>query len=184
MHRNGHYRIWDQKYLKRRGKTNTVRLMHMVEHPLEISIGSPNHQAVRNHSGVVVLPREGLDLRLTNANTGCPIDGIAFRNHALRKFWYFCRKLSSCCIQDHLPHTRSAVREPAFRLTITTSVQDGSAASVRTTAAPTCPVPPMIKTRNAILGLFSYRPYATCHSARAGLAKLQPFSATYKIALI
>jgi hypothetical protein len=60
MHRNGHYRIWDQKYLKRRGKTNTVRLMHMVEHPLEISIGSPNYHAVRNHSGVVVLPREGL----------------------------------------------------------------------------------------------------------------------------
>jgi hypothetical protein len=37
-------------------------------------------------------------------------------------------------------------------LTITTSAQDGSAASARTTAAPTCPVPPMIKTRNAIWG--------------------------------
>jgi hypothetical protein len=35
---------------------------------------------------------------------------------------------------------------------ITTSAQDGSAASERITAAPTCPVPPMIKTRNAILG--------------------------------
>ena len=41
-------------------------------------------------------------------------------------------------------------REIALRLTITTSAQDGSAASARTTAAPTCPVPPMIKTRNAI----------------------------------
>src|SRR6202162_3776202 len=72
----------------------------------------------------------------------------------------------------------------ALRLTITTSAQDGSAASARATAAPTCPVPPMIKTRNAILGLFDYRPYATCHSAWAELANLQPFSATYKIALI
>src|SRR5258707_9853362 len=48
----------------------------------------------------------------------------------------------------------SAVRGIALRLTITTSAQDGSATSARTTAAPTCPVPPMIKTRNAILGLF------------------------------
>src|ERR1700722_1624386 len=48
----------------------------------------------------------------------------------------------------------SAVREIALRLTITTSAQDGSAASARTTAAPTSPVPPMIKTRNAILSLF------------------------------
>ena len=47
-----------------------------------------------------------------------------------------------------------AVRGIALRLTITTSAQDGSATSARTTAAPTCPVPPMIKTRNAILGLF------------------------------
>ena len=46
-----------------------------------------------------------------------------------------------------------AVRGIALRLTITTSAQDGSATSARTTAAPTCPVPPMIKTRNAILGL-------------------------------
>lgn len=38
----------------------------------------------------------------------------------------------------------------ALRLTISTSAQDGSAISARTTAAPTCPVPPMIKTRNAI----------------------------------
>src|ERR1700730_8015538 len=45
----------------------------------------------------------------------------------------------------------SAVREIALRLTITTSAQDGSAASARTAAAPTCPVPPMIKTRNSIL---------------------------------
>src|ERR1700683_837311 len=44
-----------------------------------------------------------------------------------------------------------AVRGIALRLTITTSAQDGSAPSARTTAAPTCPVPPMIKTRNAIL---------------------------------
>src|SRR5436190_23829405 len=44
----------------------------------------------------------------------------------------------------------SAVGEIALRLTITTSAQDGSAASARTTAAPTCPVPPMIKTRNAM----------------------------------
>src|SRR5258705_13825435 len=44
----------------------------------------------------------------------------------------------------------SAVAEIALRLTITTSAQDGSAASARTTAAPTCPVPPMIKTRNVI----------------------------------
>ena len=49
----------------------------------------------------------------------------------------------------------SAVREIALRLTITTSAQDGSAASARTTAAPTSPVPPMIKTRNAILALYS-----------------------------
>src|SRR5579872_244215 len=33
---------------------------------------------------------------------------------------------------------------------MTTSVQDGSSASARTTAEPTCPVPPMIRTRNAI----------------------------------
>src|SRR5271154_906107 len=46
---------------------------------------------------------------------------------------------------------RLAVRGIALRLTITTSAQDGSATSARTTAAPTCPVPPMIKTRNAIL---------------------------------
>src|SRR5580704_14570086 len=46
-----------------------------------------------------------------------------------------------------------AVRGIALRLTITTSAQDGSATSARTTAAPTCPVPPMIKTRNAILDL-------------------------------
>src|SRR6202163_3681080 len=46
-----------------------------------------------------------------------------------------------------------AVRGIALRLTITTSAQDGSAASADTTAAPTCPVPPMIKTRNAILVL-------------------------------
>src|SRR5262245_32041946 len=44
----------------------------------------------------------------------------------------------------------SAVRELALRLTITTSAQDGSATSARTTADPTCPVPPIIKTRNAI----------------------------------
>src|ERR1700727_94125 len=44
----------------------------------------------------------------------------------------------------------SAAGAIALRLTITTSAQDGSAASARTTAAPTCPVPPMIKTRNAI----------------------------------
>src|SRR5713226_5087557 len=50
-----------------------------------------------------------------------------------------------------------AVRGIALRLTITTSAQDGSAASARTTAAPTCPVPPMIKTRNAILGLPIYQ---------------------------
>src|ERR1700722_16553793 len=42
------------------------------------------------------------------------------------------------------------VRGIALRLTITTSAQDGSASSARTTAAPTCPVPPMIKPRNAI----------------------------------
>src|ERR1700736_2287413 len=47
-----------------------------------------------------------------------------------------------------------ADRGIALQLTITTSAQDGSAASARTTAAPTCPVPPMIKTRNAILTLF------------------------------
>src|SRR5580704_4175224 len=45
----------------------------------------------------------------------------------------------------------SAAGEIARRLTITTSAQDGSAASARTTAAPTCPLPPAIKTRNAIL---------------------------------
>jgi hypothetical protein len=45
-------------------------------------------------------------------------------------------------------------------LTITTSAQDGSATSARTTAAPTCPVPPMIKTRNAIPGLFFMIAYA------------------------
>jgi hypothetical protein len=43
------------------------------------------------------------------------------------------------------------MREIGLRLTITTSVQDGSAASARTTAAPTWPVPPTIKTRNANL---------------------------------
>src|SRR6202166_318836 len=47
-----------------------------------------------------------------------------------------------------------AVRGIALRFTITTSAQGGSATSARTTAAPTCPVPPMIKTRNAILDLF------------------------------
>src|SRR5229473_8422903 len=49
-----------------------------------------------------------------------------------------------------------AVRGIALRLTITTSAQEGSATSARTTAAPTCPVPPMIKTRNAILGPLFY----------------------------
>ena len=29
-----------------------------------------------------------------------------------------------------------------------------------------------------MLGLFGYRPYVTCHGACAGLANLQPFSAT------
>jgi AraC-like DNA-binding protein len=43
MHRNRHYRIRDQKYLKRRRKTDAVCLMHMVEHPVEISIRSPNY---------------------------------------------------------------------------------------------------------------------------------------------
>jgi hypothetical protein len=48
-------------------------------------------------------------------------------------------------------------REPpaadiARRLTTTASAQDGSAANARSTAAPTCPVPPMIKTRKDILG--------------------------------
>src|SRR6202011_2619207 len=52
----------------------------------------------------------------------------------------------------------SAVREIALRLTITTSTQDGSAASARTTAAPTCPVPPMIKTRNAMSSLLGRLP--------------------------
>ena len=38
----------------------------------------------------------------------------------------------------------------ALRLTSTTSAQDGRATNARTTAAPTCPVPPMITTRNGI----------------------------------
>src|SRR5271168_4881634 len=53
-----------------------------------------------------------------------------------------------------------AVTGIALRLTITTSAQGGSATSARTTAAPTCPVPPMIKTRNAIFALFSAIVYA------------------------
>src|SRR5690349_14672136 len=43
-----------------------------------------------------------------------------------------------------------AVGHIALRLIITTSTQDDSVVSARTTAAPTCPVPPAIKTRNAI----------------------------------
>lgn len=44
----------------------------------------------------------------------------------------------------------SAAAGTALRLIITTSAQEGSAISARRTADPTCPVPPMIKTRKAI----------------------------------
>src|SRR5579862_8425419 len=58
------------------------------------------------------------------------------------------------------------VRGIALRLTITTSAHDDSAASARTTAAPTCPVPPMIKTRNAIV-VGPFLPAANSHAKRA-----------------
>jgi hypothetical protein len=86
----------------------------------------------------------------TDADTGSSIDGVAERRDAPCKGGHFSGKLRFCRIQDHPRERWFAVRGIVLRLTITTSVQDGSATNARTTAAPTCPVPPRIKTRNVI----------------------------------
>jgi hypothetical protein len=47
-----------------------------------------------------------LQTALTDANTGCPLDRVALRNHALRKRRHVCWKLSSGRIHNHLPQAR------------------------------------------------------------------------------
>ena len=82
-------------------------------------------------------------LLLTDANTGSPTDWVAECRHAHRELGDFGWEIGSCRIQD-LCRRRSLARSgTALRLTIATSAQDGSAISARTTAAPTCPVPPI-----------------------------------------
>jgi len=57
-----------------------------------------------------------LHAALTDANTGCPIDRIALRNHALRKLGHFCRKLRSRRIQHHLPQARICGQRNRFAI--------------------------------------------------------------------
>src|ERR1700756_4343983 len=58
------------------------------------------------------------------------------------------RKCASAVFRIACRTRGSAETTDDLRLTITTSAQVASAINARTTAAPTCPVPPMIKTRN------------------------------------
>ena len=57
-----------------------------------------------------------LHAAFTDANTGCPIDRIALRNHALRQPGHFCRKLSGSRIQNHLPHARISGQSNRFAI--------------------------------------------------------------------
>jgi hypothetical protein len=52
----------------------------------------------------------------TDAHTGCPMDGIALRNHALRKRGHFCCKLSRGRIHDHLSHARICGERSRFAI--------------------------------------------------------------------
>src|SRR5262249_22523851 len=66
---------------------------------------------------------EGLQLLLAplhaaaaDADTGCPIDRIALRDHALRKPGHISRELGGSRIPDHRPHTRIGISGNGFAI--------------------------------------------------------------------